>query len=385
MDEEVKMINLKEKKECCGCSACKNICPKKAIVMVQDEKGFSYPDIDKKLCINCGLCNKVCPILQKRQKTERNIEIYAAMNRDSEIRIKSSSGGIFTLLAENIIKKNGIVFGVEFDKNFHTKHTYIDRIEDIGKYRGSKYIQSDIGESYNKVKAFLEEGKYVLFTGTPCQIEGLQTFLMKKYDKLYTQDIICHGVPSVNVWDKYLLYRKSIDKLNNIEYIKFRDKKNSGWNNYELSFKYDSKEVFISHNDDLFMKIFLSDIALRDSCYECKFKTKYRNSDILIADFWGIEEVFPEMNDEKGISLVIVNSKKGKELFEEIKEKLKYKKVIFEEAIKNNPSMLKCAKKNKYTEDFFDDFNEMNFNELINKYINEKDRIQKLGGFYEIK
>lgn len=371
------MIGLKEKNKCCGCTACKNICPKKAIIMIQDEKGFFYPNVNEKLCIHCGLCNKVCPILQKQQNNEGNIETYAAMNKDNEIRLKSSSGGIFTLLAENIIKKDGVVFGVEFDKNFHAKHTYIERIEDIEKYRGSKYVQSDIGNSYIKAREFLEQGRYVLFTGTPCQVEGLQKFLMKKYDKLYTQDIICHGVPSVKVWDKYLSFRKNVDKQNNLEDIKFRDKKNYGWNNYELLFKYSDKEVFINHNDDLFIKIFLSDIALRDSCYKCKFKDKHRKSDILVADFWGIEEIFPEMNDEKGISFVIVNSKKGKELFEEINEKLKYKRVTFEDAIRHNPSMIKSAKYNKYTEKFFDNFEEMKLKELVDKYINKKEKYKK--------
>lgn len=369
------MIGLKEKNKCCGCTACKNICPKKAIVMIQDEKGFFYPNVNKKLCINCGLCNKVCPVLQKQQNHSNNIDVYAAMNKDSKIRLNSSSGGIFTLLAENIIKKDGVVFGVEFDNNFCAKHTYIEKIEDIEKYRGSKYMQSDVQNSYFKVKEFLEQDRYVLFTGTPCQVEGLQTFLMKKYDKLYTQDIICHGVPSVNVWNKYLSFRKSIDKQNNLENVKFRSKKNSGWNNYEISFKYDNKEIFINHNDDLFMKIFLSDIALRDCCYKCKFKKKYRKSDILVADFWGIEETFPEMNDEKGISLVMINSKKGKELFKEIKEKLEYKKVEFENAIKHNPSMLKSAQYNKYTEEFFSNLEEMEFEELIDKYLNNKEKI----------
>ncbi len=369
------MIEIKNKSNCCGCTACKNICPKNAIVMLEDEKGFKYPQIDKQKCINCGLCEMVCPILKKSVPIEKMIA-YAAINKDETIRMNSSSGGIFTLLAENIIQKGGAVFGVELDENFHAKHTYIEKIEDIEKFRGSKYMQSELGDSYLKVKEFLEKDRYVLFTGTPCQVGGLKSFLKKEYKKLYTQDIICHGVPSSKTWDKYLEYRRNVDKLKDLKSIKFRNKNNYGWNSYELSFKYEENEVFIDHNKDLFMKAFLSDIALRDSCYECKFKNKNRKSDILVADFWGIEQVLPEMNDEKGISLVIINSQKGKKIFEEIKKSVEYKKVDTNLATKNNPSMIKSANYHKNTQEFFLNIENLEFDELIKRYVLEKEYIK---------
>lgn len=221
------MIEIKEKVECCGCQACYNICPKNAIEMVADEKGFKYPKVNKDKCINCGLCEKVCPILNKKT-IENEPKVYACYNKNDEIRMKSSSGGIFTLIAEEIIKRDGVVCGAAFDEQYGLSHQFVESIEDLEKLRTSKYFQSSIEDTYRKTKEYLLNGRYVLFTGTPCQIEGLLSYLGKQYDKLYTQDIICHGVPSPKVWRKYVDYRLSIDKKIP-QSINFRDKKQQGW------------------------------------------------------------------------------------------------------------------------------------------------------------
>lgn len=359
------MIDIKEKDKCCGCNACYNICPKNAIKMKVDEKGFKYPFVNKDKCINCGLCEKVCPIINKT-KIDIEHKAYACINNDDKIRSESSSGGVFTLLAENILSKAGVIFGAAFDENLNVKHFMVDRSEDLYKFRGSKYVQSQIGDTYKLAKKALEEGKYVLFTGTPCQIEGLKSYLMKDYDKLYTQDIICHGVPSPLVWEKYKnnIENKEKDKIKNVN---FRNKENS-WKSYDIDVKLNNnKTIKEKASNNLYMKAFLKDICLRDSCYSCVFKSINRKSDITLADFWGIQRVKPEFDDDKGTSLVIVNSKKGQDLFESIKDKIRYEETDIKEAIKYNPSMITSVSLPNTRENFFKDINNMDIESAIKK------------------
>lgn len=266
------------------------------------------------------------------------------------------SGGVFTLLASLVIEKGGIVYGASFNNENTVEHIEIDKVNDLNKLRGSKYVQSKIGNTYSKIKDYLNQGRLVYFSGTPCQIDGLLAFLNKRYDNLILQDIVCHGVPSPKVWKKYL-------EQFNIEEaakISFRDK-STGWDSY--SFTIDQKEKFTQlSSQNEYMKIFLKDLCLRPSCYDCHSKSLHRNSDITLADFWGIKNICPELYDNKGTSLVFINSKKGKELFENIKQDIEYKKVNIEEASKYNPSSYKSVpvpdKRNKYMENIFDnDFN----------------------------
>ena len=357
------MIIIDDKTKCCGCYACYNICPKSAIKMQEDEKGFKYPIVDKEKCIDCGLCKKVCPILSKRKKEEEYIEkAYACINKNEKIRIDSSSGGIFTIIAQYILKLDGVVFGAQFDDDFNVIHSYVEKEKDLKKFRGAKYVQSQIGDMYKKVQEFLLDGRFVLFTGTPCQIEGLRSYLKKDYSNLYLQDIICHGVPSPKVWKKYINYREKKDK-GNIEKIKFRDKI-TGWKKYSVSFKYKTHSYEKKQNEDTYMQIFLSDIALRDSCYECNFKEIKRNSDITLADFWGIENIMPEMDDDKGTSLVILHSKKGEKLFNNIKDDIRCKEVVLEDAIKFNTSMIKSSNKNEKYDFFWDNIDKYEIEKL---------------------
>lgn len=363
------MIRIDNKNECCGCQACYNICPKNAIEMVVDEKGFKYPEVNKDKCINCGLCEKVCPILNNKQ-IENKPRAYACINKDEKVREESTSGGIFTLLASAIINDGGVVFGACFDENFGVHHTYCEKIEDLGKYRSSKYLQSDIGLSYKKAKEFLNQGRKVLFTGTPCQIEAIKSYLGKEYDNLYLQDIICHGVPSPMIWDKYKTYReeKANSKLNKMS---FRSKKNTTWSSYNIDMNFDNKTSYtINHNDDVYMKAFLKHLSLRESCTDCKFKKNNRLSDITLADFWGIKNVKPEMDDGKGTSLVVVNSKKGQELFDSLKDSMICEEVEFEKAIAGNPSFNTTSKASPNADKFYEDLkNGEDFEETVKKYI----------------
>lgn len=372
------MINVNDKVKCCGCQACYNICPKGAIEMVEDEKGFKYPKIDIEKCINCGLCEKACPMLNKA-KRENNPRAFACMNKDEEIRKQSTSGGIFTLLATDIINDGGVVFGACFDENFGVHHTYCEKVEELGQYRSSKYLQSDIGVSYKKAKEFLDQGRKVLFTGTPCQIEALRSYLGKEYDNLYLQDIICHGVPSPLVWNKYRAYRE--EKANaKTKSMSFRSKKNTTWASYNIDMEFDNNSSYvINHNDDVYMKAFLKHLSLRESCTDCKFKKNNRLSDITLADFWGIKNVKPEMDDGKGTSLVIVNSKKGQELFDRINEFMVCEEVEFDKAIAGNPSFNTTSKANPNADKFFSELIEgEDFEELVNKYAPRTSIITKI-------
>ncbi len=370
------MLNITDKTKCCGCSACMNMCPKAAITMQEDEYGFRYPVVDKDKCINCGLCEKVCPILSNKKEQEKEIVAYACYNKNIDERLNSSSGGIFILLAKTIIEKNGVVFGASFDDNFNVEHTYVDNINDLKKFMGSKYVQSNMKDSYKKVKEFLDKDRYVLFTGTPCQIEGLKAYLIKDYDKLYTQDIICHGVPSPKVWNKYLKYRKNISG-ENIKSISFRNK-DKGWVHFRMKFQYDKSTYSESLSNDLYLKLFLQNLSLRDSCYNCSFKKKYRNSDVTIADYWGINNVHKNMNDDKGTSLLIINTDKGDELFNLIKEKLVYKKTNFDEAISYNSAMTSSVNMNPNRYKFMNELDTTEFGVLTKKYVSKDSFIKKV-------
>lgn len=356
------------KEECTGCMACKNACPKNAIEIQENSKGFLYPKINKEYCINCGICQKVCPVKNKLEENKFEIEVYACRNKDESIRLKSSSGGIFTLIANYILKQNGVVFGAAFNEKFEVVHQWIDTKDGLEKLRCSKYLQSKIGDSYKAAKKFLDEGRKVLFTGTPCQVEGLLAFLNKDYDNLYTQDIICHGVPSPKVWRKYLEYKKSIHN-GTPKKVNFRKKDIEGWSSYYVNFTFSNKEENVYFKKDAYMKLFLKNFDLRDTCYACNFKKEKRKSDITVADFWGINNVRPEMNDEKGTSAVLVNSSKGKELFDNIKEYMEYTKENIEDIKKYNPSFIKSSDYNEKREEFFVDIEKEKFEKIVKKYL----------------
>lgn len=361
------MIEIKAKKDCCGCYACYNICSKECITMESDNEGFWYPKIDKDKCINCNLCEKVCPIINKPNNSLYQEKSYAVFNKNEKIRLESSSGGIFSLLAEYVINNHGSVYGAVFDEDFNVKHIKIISLQDIELLRGSKYVQSKMEDVFKFIKNDLKNNKLVLFTGTPCQIVGLQSFLQKKYDNLILMDIVCHGVPSPLVWQKYINELKEYYKQD-IQQICFRDK-STGWKTYSIKFLF-NKDMYKDFGfKNIYMKGFLNDIYLRPSCYNCNFKGIKRISDITIADFWGIENILPEIDDDKGTSLIVIHSEKGKQLFDRLSETMILNEVDLNEAIKYNPSMISSVKYNEKRKDFFLELNSgAELINLIRKY-----------------
>ncbi|WP_196001874.1 Coenzyme F420 hydrogenase/dehydrogenase, beta subunit C-terminal domain [Clostridium sp. 1001271B_151109_B4] len=339
------MIEITKKEACHGCHGCFNVCPKACISMEIDNEGFWYPKVDKKICINCNLCEKVCPIINTPKREESNSLSYACKNKDESIRLDSSSGGIFTLLCEYVIKNDGIVFGAAFDKDFNVYHCYSETLEGCAKFRGSKYVQSIIGNTYKQVKNFLKEGKIVLFSGTPCQVSGLDTYLMQKYENLIMIDIACHGVPSPLVYRKYI---DNIKNLNNskIKNIQFREKSN-GWKDYNFKVTFKNGSFIQKMTDNIYMKGFLQDLYLRPSCYSCEFKKPMTSADITLADYWGVQNIHRDFDDDKGVSLVLINSDKGKDVLNNISEKMDIIKTDYDFAINNNPSIITPANYNK--------------------------------------
>lgn len=361
------MITIKDKIDCCGCGACAQVCPVGCIRMEADAEGFRYPEVDKTKCIQCGLCEKVCPILRGGVRKGDTPKAYAAYNLNEDIRMASSSGGVFSLIGEHVLSRQGIIYGAAMEDVGTVKHIRVTSLEELEMLRGSKYVQSDTGNVYIQAKQDLDAGKTVLFTGTPCQIEGLRSFLNKEYENLICMDIICHGVPSPMVWEKYVAHREHIAGHYAIRAF-FRDKTN-GWKNYEVGLTFSNDTVYSkTYGENSFMRAFLQDLCLRPSCYQCRFKTPNRVSDITVADFWGIENVCPEMDDDKGTSLVILHSRKGEQIFHAIRGGMRYREVEFESAIKGNPAMIRSVKRPEERDGFMRDIQTGSFDEVVNQY-----------------
>lgn len=343
------MIKISDKKQCCGCSACVQACPKKCLSLIEDDTGFLYPSVDNEMCVNCRMCEKVCPVINRNEEN-RPIRIAASINKNEDQRRESSSGGIFVILAEQIIDKGGVVFGAKFDKDWMVTHSYTDNKDELKVFQGSKYVQSRIGDSYKHAKVFLEQGKDVLFSGTPCQIAGLKRFLQKDYEKLLTVEVICHGVPSPGVWRDYLQYVRrpkgagggqntvslSLNETPSLEGISFRDKQN-GWSKFGFVVRYSADqreaekfglssvdantEIREYHKNNLYMQCFLSNVILRPICFACPFKSGASHADISLGDFWTVNQYLHEINDDKGVTLVYVLTEKGSKIFDLVKTK----------------------------------------------------------------
>jgi len=363
------MIKIIDKTKCMGCNACYSVCPVNCISMVPDDEGFNYPKVNKERCINCEACVKVCPILNiKPISTDIEQEkpiVFAAYNKDDNVRSKSSSGGVFYLFAEYILENKGVVFGASFDSNNMVKHIKVESIKDLPLLMTSKYVQSDIGDTYKEALKYLKEKRMVLFTGTPCQIAGLNHYLKRSYDNLYTQDIICHGVPSPKLWKKYL-NSLGTEKIKNIN---FRSKE-TGWNRYSFEYTSNGKKSINEHNKNVYMKSFLSNYNLRPSCYACKFKHANDKSDITLGDFWGAEKSDLHINkkNDKGLSLIFINSSKGKDLLNLVSNKLAMEEIDFDQAVKYNPSYSSGLNKPEKRDIFFTDIDSGDFDEVVKKY-----------------
>lgn len=346
------MIKIQDKTLCCGCSACAMKCPKHCITMQSDSEGFLYPVVNEEDCIDCGLCEKVCHELHPYDEC-KPLNVYAAINKDEQVRMNSSSGGMFYLLAEKTISEGGVVFGARFDGDWQVEIDYAETMEDVKPFMGSKYVQARMANAYKDAETFLKQGRKVLFSGSPCQIAGLHHYLRKEYESLITVDFVCHGVPSPKVWGRYLdeVVKAGKQAIND---VKFRNKGN-GWKkfNFVLSYKQEEKSYSLCswHQQNHYMRAFLSDMILRPSCHDCRAKQGSSHSDITIADFWGINVEMPEMDDDKGTGLVLVNTEKGRNAFDW--NNVTYKKSCVEVASKYNAGLLSLTKPHPKRAEFF--------------------------------
>jgi len=315
------MVNILNKTDCCGCSACAQICPKKCITMKADDEGFLYPHINVVDCIDCNLCEKICPVLN-RYESKLPLVSYACKAQDEHLVKSSSSGGVVSVLSKFVIKNRGVVFGATFDNDWMVNHCFVEDEDELAKFQGSKYVQSNISCTYSQTKDFLEKGRLVMFIGTPCQIAGLNHFLRKKYDNLLTIDIICHSVPSPKVWKLYLdeLAQKKQCIVSNVI---FRDK-SFGWRDYALKICGQSddgrkhKIICEPKSRNLYMRGFLLDLYTRPSCSKCPARNYTSGSDFTIGDFWGYDKYYPDRFDEKGMSVVLLNTNKAVQIYKNI-------------------------------------------------------------------
>lgn len=365
-----KIINFYRRAECCGCGACAKSCPKGCIEMVSDSEGFMYPKIDESQCIRCGKCYDVCHIKNGSIDKKPISNTFYAKTRRENIRLASSSGGIFTELAEAVLKNGGVVFGAAFSQDRRrVEHVSVRSCAELEKLRGSKYLQSEMGDAFVEVKTLLDEKKTVLFSGTPCQIRGLKSFLKKDYDNLICIDVICHGAPSPKAWNAYLDYVSHKNKCD-VSEASFRCKE-TGWKNSSLKLTFKNGNIKInSIGQDPFMQTFLRDKNLRPSCYDCVCKETDGVSDITLGDAWGIENYCKELDDNKGASLVFIRTQKGMKLFDSILENIDcVKSETFEESLKYNSAMCSSVSLPSDRISFFADLNNgVRFDKLARKY-----------------
>ena len=371
-----KYIEIYDKSECCGCTACASVCPKNAITMKEDEEGFLYPTIDKEKCINCGLCKKVCPIMNKKIEKKEQTG-YVLNHKDLNVRENSTSGGAFTPIAEFVLEKNGAVFGASFDKNYNVIHEYIEDKKDLQRFRGSKYVQSELRDSFKKTKEFLDNNRYVCFSGTPCQIEGLKKFLQRDYENLITVDVMCHAVPSPLVWKKYREYiQRNKLKGEKLKKIMFRDKSRYGFKYSMMTLESEHYKYSRGVETDPYLRAFFGDLSDRPSCYNCAFKKPYHESDFTIWDCFVAENFDKKLDDDKGTSRVLINSKKGRKIFEDIKDKFNYKEVEVEELVKNVKEMLNSVNYSEKRKEFFYDINRMEEERFFNKFFKDNIKVK---------
>ena len=364
----------KDKTECCGCTACKHSCPVNAISFQLDDEGFSYPQIDYNICIHCGLCEKVCPFNHPRYENNSNPDAYASMIKNKTERVKSSSGGVFYKIASYIIAQKGIVYGAIMDDNFIVKHIGVSTIADLSSLRGSKYVQSELNDVFKQIKGQLDTGRLVYFVGTGCQVAGLKSFLRKKYPNLLTSDIVCHGVPSQKMFNMHLHYLEERYNAKIKEYS-FRD--------YE-KWQYVEKVTLLGDNGEEknisnkgyalnpYIYAFMNNYISRYSCYDCKFARIPRQGDISLADYWGVQRVFPNINSTNGVSLVLINSEKGKEVWERICDDLESYETTMKDAATENSNLLKSPELPSLRKDIFGIINTKGYSYVVRNYFRPK-------------
>ena len=367
---EKEMIVLFDKKEmCCCCAACMKICPIQAITINSDADGFTFPEINNDLCIECGLCNKVCAFQNIPVKGDDPIATYAAINKNSNILSASASGGVFGALASLVFDQKGVVFGCAYNDILEPEHISIDNLLDLEKIQGSKYVQSDINTTYTEAKRYLENGRYVLFTGTPCQIAGLKSFLGKDYENLITADLICHGVPSAKFFKGYIKYLEGKLKGRVIDF-KFRDKSKGRTLMGKVIYKKNDEilEKLINTNISYYYNYFLKGDIYRENCYECKYACSSREGDFTLGDYWGIERAHPEIETQNGVSVLLVNSKKGTMLIDELSKYLNLTESIFEQARAQNGQLNSPTARSTRREEILKVWREGGYKALADEY-----------------
>lgn len=365
------MKEIIEKSKCCGCNACGDVCPKGAITFHTDKEGFWYPEINQDLCVDCGLCQKTCPVLTKADNVIRYDEplVYAAYTKDEAIRTDSTSGGIHSMLALAMYEQNAYIGGAIYNKDHTVKHIVSPDRQLLPEIRSSKYLQSSMEGVYKEVRDLLKAGEKVFFCGAPCQIQGLYKFLRKEYDNLTTCDFICRGVNSPKV---FLSYMDMLEKQygSKATQIKFKNKK-WGWHNFSLRVNFENGQEYCKDrwHDLFFIGYLQSGNFARPSCYQCTFKGFPQKADITLADFWGIENIDPSMDQDRGTSLVMINSDKGKALFDAIKDKINWRQFTMKDAEAGNPALnssLTPARPNR--DAFFDALDKMPFDQVAEKF-----------------
>lgn len=368
------MIDKVKDIDCTGCFACYNVCPTNCISMERDVEGFVYPRIDKSLCIECNLCEEICPSVYPVDSSSKymNPEVYAAWSTNEEIRLDSTSGGIFSELALKILRSGGYVCGAKYNSNHMVEHCIINDEKDLYKIRQSKYVQSDIWSIFNSIKNLLIQGKFVLFCGTPCECAGLLNLLGKEYENLIIIDFICRGSNSPEI------YRRFLDKLkeqyeSNISRVWFKNK-TYGWNRFSTKIEFENGKYYLEDRfSDLYIRGYIeANLYMRLCCSECKYKTFPRVSDLTLGDFWGIKLSDISKDIEKGTSLIMVNSVKGEELFDSIKSNIFFKKKSMEDALRRNMCITTSAKQNPRKEEFISSLDNMDILQNIKQFCKKR-------------
>lgn len=360
------MINTVNKNLCTGCGACVNICSQKAIKMIPNNEGFFYPTVDESKCVECGKCLRNCPVVNKDKLHNFDKPDIFALAANDEICMKSSSGGVFTVFAERILKNGGYVCGAAWTKNFEVEHRLVSNNPDLEFLRGTKYVQSNAGNVFPEIKERLEAGQNVMFTGTPCQAAGLRSYLQKEYDNLLIIDTVCHGVPSAKVFREYLRsvlkevnLSYSGDSLDSIAEVSFRDKKNFGWG-HSINIKFKNGDEYNKYRDEsAWYRSFLTNLNTRSSCGNCRFAAIPRQGDLTMGDFWSFNKFFPDKDGSKGVSILTVNTEKGKKAFEMVKDNFPLViPITLDMAKTDNGNLVGSPKSHKSRDRFFDLINE---------------------------
>lgn len=372
------MIYIEDKKNCCGCHACANICPKQCIKMVEDEEGFRYPSVDIESCVNCSMCEKVCPIQNVGAADESFCQkAFVVQNRDEKVLRESTSGGAFSAIAKYVLDQGGVVFGVQLNENFEAEHGFVEKYEDLKRFRNSKYVQSNVGDAYREAKSFLTQGRKVLFSGTGCQIEGLFNYLKKPYGNLYVVDVVCRATPSPLVLRKYLEMQQ--EKGLSLMDVKFRDKYHG--------YKYSNMSLFTKNNrdyhegidTDVYLRAFFSGMSIRPSCTECKFRRVHRRSDMTIWDCFTIDNFSKELDNDKGATRIITHSSRAEEILNSLHSELKIVEIDFNKAIDGVRELVDGPQMHPCRDEFFADLNKMPAKDVFTKWfpITIRHRLEK--------